>query len=108
MHLARSSASPRRRWPVRCRRRSRPTAAFALGAALPLIAAAVVPDSASTPLAIMAIVGVAVVALLGLGVTAAVLGGAKLGRPTARVVLGGAAAMALTMVIGRLFGTAIG
>ena len=48
------------------------------------------------------------VALLGLGVTAAVLGGAKVGRPTARVVLGGIAAMAVTMAIGKLFGTATG
>ena len=66
------------------------------------------PDSASNGVRILAILGIAVVALLGLGVTAAVLGGAKVGRPTARVVLGGIAAMAVTMAIGKLFGTATG
>jgi VIT1/CCC1 family predicted Fe2+/Mn2+ transporter len=84
------------------------TLSFAIGAALPLIAAAVVPDSASNGVRILAILGVAVVALLGLGITAAVLGGAKVGRPTARVVLGGIAAMAVTMGIGKIFGAATG
>jgi VIT1/CCC1 family predicted Fe2+/Mn2+ transporter len=37
-----------------------------------------------------------------------VLGGAKVGRPTARVVFGGIAAMGVTMVIGKIFGTATG
>ena len=84
------------------------TLSFAIGAALPLIAAAVVPDSASNAGRILAVLAVAVIALLGLGVSAAVLGGAKVGRPTARVVLGGIAAMAVTMAIGKLFGTATG
>jgi vacuolar iron transporter family protein len=84
------------------------TLSFAIGAALPLIAAAAVPDSASNGVRIMAILAIAVVALLGLGVTAAVLGGAKVGRPTARVVLGGVAAMAVTMGIGKIFGAATG
>jgi len=84
------------------------TASFALGAALPLIATAVVPDSASTLFRIVVTVAVTVVALLILGVTGAVLGGARTARPTARVVLGGLAAMGLTMVIGKLFGTATG
>ena len=48
------------------------------------------------------------VALLALGTTAAVLGGAKVGRPTARVVFGGLLAMAATMVIGWILGTATG
>ena len=84
------------------------TLSFALGASLPLLANAVVPGSASTFSRVAATVAVAVVALTILGVTAAVLGGAKPVRPTARVVLGGIAAMALTMLIGKLFGTATG
>jgi len=84
------------------------TASFAIGAALPLLAAAAVPDSSTALVRIVAIVLVAVVALLVLGTTAAVLGGAKVGRPTARVVFGGLLAMAATMVIGWIFGTATG
>jgi vacuolar iron transporter family protein len=84
------------------------TLSFAIGAALPLVAAAALPDSASNGVRILAILGIAVVALLGLGITAAVLGGARVGRPTARVVLGGIAAMAVTMGIGKLFGAATG
>jgi VIT1/CCC1 family predicted Fe2+/Mn2+ transporter len=84
------------------------TLSFAIGAVLPLAAAAVVPDSAATGVRIAATVAIAVVALLILGVTGAVLGGARPARPTARVVLGGLAAMALTMLIGGLFGTAVG
>lgn len=84
------------------------TASFAIGAALPLLAAAIVPDSASALARIVAVMFVALLALLALGSTAAVLGGAKVGRPTARVVLGGLAAMGATMAIGWLFGTATG
>lgn len=84
------------------------TASFAIGAALPLIATAVVPDSAATSMRIVVTVAVTIVALLILGVTGAVLGGARPLRPTARVVLGGLAAMSLTMLIGKLFGTATG
>ena len=62
------------------------TLSFAIGAALPLIAAAVVPDSASNGVRILAILGVAVVALLGLGITA----------------------VAVTMGIGKIFGAATG
>jgi VIT1/CCC1 family predicted Fe2+/Mn2+ transporter len=84
------------------------TLSFALGAALPLLANVVVPGSASTLTRVAATVAVAVVALTILGVSAAALGGARPARPTARVVLGGIAAMALTMLIGKLFGTATG
>lgn len=84
------------------------TVAFALGAALPLIAAALVPDSSTAGVRIVAILVVSVIALLALGMTGAVLGGARVGRPTARVVFGGIAAMGVTMLIGWLFGTATG
>ena len=81
---------------------------FAVGAAFPLLAAAAVSASASTSARIAVTLVAAVLALLALGVAGATLGGVRVGRPAARVVLGGIAAMALTMVIGKLFGTAIG
>ncbi len=80
---------------------------FAVGAAFPLIAAWAVPDSASTASRILATLIVSVIALLVLGFAGATAGGAKPGRPVARVVLGGIAAMAITMVIGKVFGTAV-
>ena len=52
-------------------------------------------------------VAVALVALVLLGSIGARLGGAPRGRATLRVVIGGAAAMALTTIVGKLFGAAI-
>jgi VIT1/CCC1 family predicted Fe2+/Mn2+ transporter len=51
---------------------------------------------------------VALLALAVLGVLAARAGGADPVRPTMRTVLGGAAAMAATTVIGRIVGGAVG
>lgn len=79
-------------------------ASFAIGAALPLIAAAL----ASAGSRILATLLVAVVALLALGISGARLGGAAPVRPTLRVVVGGIVAMAVTMAIGKVFGTAVG
>lgn len=79
------------------------TLAFSVGAAIPLVAAAIA--TASTR-----IVSVVVVSLLGLvllGYTGARLGGARPGRPIARVVVGGAIAMGVTMLVGKLFGAAV-
>ena len=83
-------------------------AAFALGAFLPLLAAALVPDHSSTAVRIGVTLGVAVVALFALGIACARAGGAHPMRPVARIVLGGLAAMAITMGIGKLFGTTVG
>ncbi len=77
---------------------------FAAGAALPLIAAAVAAQG--TRIAVTLIV--ALLALIALGLAGARVGGAAPARPTLRVVLGGAIAMAVTMAIGHLFGTAVG
>ena len=79
-------------------------ASFALGAALPLVAAAVAPADAR----ILTTLVVAVLALLALGIAGAKAGGARVLRPTVRVVLGGVAAMAITMVIGKAFGAVVG
>ncbi|MBJ7307017.1 MAG: VIT family protein [Acidimicrobiia bacterium] len=78
-------------------------ASFAIGALLPLLAAALAPAGARIAITLV----VAVLALFALGVAGAKAGGAKVGRPTVRVVAGGILAMAITMVIGKLFGAAV-
>lgn len=77
--------------------------AFSAGAALPVLAVAVVPASARA----VACVAVTVLALALLGNLGARLGGAHPGRAMARVVGWGALAMAVTAGIGALVGTAI-
>ena len=77
--------------------------AFAAGAAVPLLAVAV----SSTSNRIAVTIAIVVVALLGLGAAGARAGGAHPVRPIVRVVIGGLAAMAFTMAIGKLFGTSI-
>jgi VIT1/CCC1 family predicted Fe2+/Mn2+ transporter len=77
---------------------------FAVGAAVPLAAAAFASHSAR----VVGIIGVTLVALVVLGYTGAKLGGAQPARPIARIVLGGIAAMAFTMVVGKWFGAAVG
>lgn len=76
---------------------------FAIGALIPILAILVVPDSAR--IAVTAVV--ALIALGGLGAVGARLGGAAMGRATVRVLVGGAAAMALTTFIGTLVGAAV-
>ena len=78
-------------------------AAFAVGAAVPLVAIAV--SSTSNRIAVTIVI--VVVALLGLGAAGARAGGAHPVRPIVRVVLGGLVAIGLTMAVGKLFGTSI-
>jgi VIT1/CCC1 family predicted Fe2+/Mn2+ transporter len=78
-------------------------AAFAVGAAVPLIAIAI----SSTSNRIVVTIAIVVVALLGLGAAGARAGGAHPVRPIVRVVLGGLVAIGLTMAVGKLFGTSI-
>ncbi|HQZ33182.1 MAG TPA: VIT family protein [Ilumatobacteraceae bacterium] len=77
---------------------------FSIGAIIPLLAAVFVGASAR----IAAIIGVALAALVVLGYVGARAGGAPRGRSIARVVIGGAAAMGITMAVGWAFGAAIG
>ena len=78
-------------------------ATFAVGAALPVIVAVLVP-----PNRIIAAVSVASLAFLaGLGGLAARTGGAPVWRGMLRVTFWGALAMAVTAGIGRLFGTQV-
>jgi vacuolar iron transporter family protein len=74
---------------------------FSAGAALPLLAAAVMPASAR----VAAVVGVTMIALGLLGDVGARLGGAPRRRATVRVLAWGAVAMALTAGIGALVGS---
>jgi VIT1/CCC1 family predicted Fe2+/Mn2+ transporter len=78
-------------------------ASFAVGASLPLAAMTLVPTAVQVPVTLLA----ATSALGVLGGWSARLGGAPVRPAVARVVLGGLAAMGLTMAIGRLFGVAV-
>jgi VIT1/CCC1 family predicted Fe2+/Mn2+ transporter len=75
-------------------------ASFAVGAAPPVVLAALLPAWFLTP----GVVGVTLGLLLVIGATAARLGGASIIRGALRVAFWGAVAMGCTAVIGRLFG----
>ena len=75
---------------------------FAVGAALPLLLALLVPSA----LVVWGVALGSLVFLAGLGAVSARTGGAPMGRGAARVTLWGALAMALTAAIGALFGVA--
>jgi VIT1/CCC1 family predicted Fe2+/Mn2+ transporter len=77
---------------------------FTVGAAIPLITVAVASSATriSATLIIVTIMGLA-----GLGYTSAKFGKADVSKPTFRVVVGGVAAMAITMAVGSLFGTVV-
>jgi vacuolar iron transporter family protein len=76
---------------------------FAVGAAPPVLLAAMIPVAGLT----IAIVTVTLVLLVVLGGVAAHLGGAPLTRGAARVAFWGAVAMACTAIVGRLFGAVV-
>ena len=76
---------------------------FSVGASIPLVATAV----ASASWRIATIIAVTMVALVGLGYIGARAGGAGPARSIARVVIGGAIAMGVTMAVGWAFGAAV-
>jgi VIT1/CCC1 family predicted Fe2+/Mn2+ transporter len=78
-------------------------AAFAVGAALPLITVLLVPDA----VLVAAVSGTSLVFLALLGVLAAWAGGAPILKSTIRVTFWGALAMVLTALVGSLFGTTV-
>ena len=78
-------------------------ATFAVGAALPLIAALV----SAAPQVVPVVAGTSLVFLTALGAVSARTGGAPVLRASVRVAFWGALAMGLTAVVGRLFGTAL-
>jgi len=78
-------------------------ATFTFGAVVPVLAAWILPGN-------IAAVGVVVVSLVLLGIlgaAGAVVGGAGILRPTLRVLVWGALAMAITAGVGRLFGASV-
>ena len=76
-------------------------ASFAVGAALPLLTVFLVPESALA----VAVTATSLVFLALLGMLAAWAGGAPILKSTIRVTFWGALAMALTALVGSLFGT---
>lgn len=78
--------------------------AFTLGASLPLAAIMLAPESWR----VLSTVVVVLVALAVAGVISARLGHSRMRLAVTRVVVGGAAGLALTYAIGRAFGTAVG
>ena len=79
-------------------------ASFAVGAALPLVVAAL----ASAANILFAVAGASLVCLAVLGGVAARAGGATIAVGALRVTFWGALAMALTAAVGKLVGTAVG
>jgi vacuolar iron transporter family protein len=77
---------------------------FAVGAALPLLAASLAPSTH----VVTVVAAVALVSLGILGATGARIGGASPWRGAARVLFWGALAMIATAAIGRVFGVATG
>ncbi len=76
---------------------------FAVGATLPIVAAVLAPTAQVGP-------AIAIVSLLGLtllGVLSARAGGAPVIKAVTRIVFWGMAAMAMTALVGRLFGVAV-
>jgi VIT1/CCC1 family predicted Fe2+/Mn2+ transporter len=77
--------------------------AFVIGGLLPILAIIVFPDTMRVPAIFVAVL----LALAITGATGAYLGGSPILRPTIRVVIGGAIALAATFLIGRLLGTTV-
>ena len=76
---------------------------FALGAALPILTVVLVPPAQTS----LVVAAVSLVCLASLGALAARVGGASAWIGAARVAFWGAAAMALTAGVGKLFGTTV-
>lgn len=77
--------------------------AFTLGALLPLLAILLPPAEWRVPVTFVAVL----VALAITGTVSAYLGGAPRGRAVARLLIGGALALAVTWLIGTLLGTTV-
>jgi len=75
------------------------SAAFLTGALIPLIAIVISPSPIKLPVTFIAVI----IALAVTGILSAKAGGANVTRATIRVVAGGALAMVVTYMIGKLF-----
>ncbi|MEU8495015.1 VIT1/CCC1 transporter family protein [Pseudonocardia alni] len=78
--------------------------AFTLGGLLPLVAILLPPEGARVPITVVAVL----LALAATGALSARISGGRLWRPTLRIVLGGAIALAVTHGIGVAVGTMVG
>ena len=78
--------------------------AFTLGALLPLVAILLPPASARVAVTVVIVLAALAIA----GVLSARIGRSSVRTAVTRVVVGGAAGLALTYAIGRMFGTAVG
>ena len=76
---------------------------FTIGAFLPLLAILLPPQSWRVPVTFTAVL----IALAFAGAVSARLGASSIRRAVVRILIGGAAGLALTYAIGHLFGTAI-
>jgi len=76
---------------------------FAIGAALPLIAALLAPHGYITPV----VAFVSLLSLILLGIMSARAGGANRLRATMRILFWGSAAMIVTGLVGHLIGVAV-
>jgi VIT1/CCC1 family predicted Fe2+/Mn2+ transporter len=76
---------------------------FSVAAALPLAAAVLAPEGQIIPV----VTGATLVCLAGLGALGAQAGGAPKLPATLRVLFWGAAAMAITAGVGRIFGVSV-
>jgi VIT1/CCC1 family predicted Fe2+/Mn2+ transporter len=76
---------------------------FAVGAAIPLVAVALLGEA----MRFAGTIAIVVLTLVALGISSSKYGGAKPARPVLRVVIGGLIAIAVTMVVGKLFGAAV-
>jgi VIT1/CCC1 family predicted Fe2+/Mn2+ transporter len=77
--------------------------AFVLGAVLPLLAILLPPAEIRVPVTFVAVL----VALAATGALGAALGGSRIVRATVRVLIGGAAALAVTWLVGTLLGVTV-
>lgn len=77
---------------------------FTLGASLPLLAILLPPPAWRVPVTVLAVLA----ALAMTGTVSARLGRNQPGRPVVRMLVGGAAGLALTYGIGHLFGSSVG
>ncbi len=79
---------------------------FAVGALIPLVTVSLSGSSAGVRVVATAVASLVGLAALGAG--AARLGGAPFGRPTARMLVFGAAAMLIVGLVGKVLGVATG
>jgi VIT1/CCC1 family predicted Fe2+/Mn2+ transporter len=79
-------------------------ACFAVFALVPIVAVLIAPAA----LRILVVAASSLVCLAALGAFGGYLGGAPLGRASLRVTIGGALAMAVTAVIGKILGVSVG